>query len=298
MLRTSLTDLLACRVPIQQAPMGVISTPELAVAVADAGGIGSVAAWGKSPDQLGPLLARMAGETAGLLSVNFAGAHPDPDAVRLAASQVALVDFFWFDPDPALVDLVHEGGALVCWQVGSLEEAHQAVAAGCDVVAVQGLEAGGHVRGTSALLPLLSAVVEEVDVPVLAAGGVADARALAAVLAAGAGGARIGTGFIATTESGAHPSYRAAIVAAEGRDTEITNAFALCPLCATSPRARTLTSAVEAVRSWQSESVGEIRSPAGSSAGPDRIRDAAHLEVHRSGRSDGDVRRHGRRLGA
>jgi len=179
--------------------------------------------------------------------------------VAAAAARVRIVDFFWADPDPALVEVAHRGGALVCWQVGSLDEAVAAADAGCDVVAVQGTEAGGHVRGHSELRPLLESVLGRVEVPVLAAGGIGDAAAFAAVLAAGADGARAGTRFVAAAESGAHPEYKAAVADAAAGSTEITGAFSVCPLCATSPRARVLRSCVDALRDLDDETVGETR---------------------------------------
>lgn len=99
-------------------------------------------------------------------------------------------------------------------------------------------------------------MLDAVDVPVLAAGGIADGRSLAEVVAAGAAGARIGTRFLATVESGAHPAYKQAVVDAAGDCTVITDAFADCPLCATSPRARVLQSAVERVRELADDVVG------------------------------------------
>ena len=126
-----------------------------------------------------------------------------------AAGRVRIVDFFWADPDPALVEVAHRGGALACWQVGSLDEALAAAEAGCDVVAVQGTEAGGHVRGHSELRPLLESVLGRVGVPVLAAGGIGDARAFAGALAAGADGVRAGTRFVAAAESGRAPGVQA-----------------------------------------------------------------------------------------
>src|SRR5205823_13520602 len=108
-------------------------------------------------------------------------------------------------PHTKLVDAAHEGGALVSWQVGSLPDAVLAVEAGADVVTVQGRDAGGHVSGDTPLLPLLAAVLREVDVPVLAAGGIAEPRALAAVLAAGAAGARIGPRVRASAGPGGGP---------------------------------------------------------------------------------------------
>lgn len=133
-----------------------------------------------------------------------------------------------------------------------------AAAAGCDVVVVQGIEAGGHVRGHSALLPLLSAVLDVADVPVLAAGGIGDGRALAAVLAAGADGARIGTRFIATTESGAHRDYKRAVLEARAGSTDITSAFDQCALCATSPRARVLRDCIGALAAFPGDTVGAV----------------------------------------
>ena len=168
---TRFTELTGCRVPVQQAPMGSVSTSALAVAVADAGGVGSITALGMTAAQVDNVLAGLAARTAGVLAANFLTGTIDPEAVAAAAGRVRIVDFFWADPDPALVEVAHRGGALACWQVGSLDEALAAAEAGCDVVAVQGTEAGGHVRGHSELRPLLDSVLGRVGVPVLAAGG-------------------------------------------------------------------------------------------------------------------------------
>jgi nitronate monooxygenase len=235
-LATRYTDLTGCRVPVQQAPMGSVSTAALAVAVAEAGGVGSITALGMTAAQLDHVLAGMTARTAGVLAANFLTADIHPEAVAAAAARVRIVDFFWADPDPRLVEIAHRGGALACWQVGSADEARAAAEAGCDMVAVQGTEAGGHVRGDSPLRPLLESVLGQVGVPVLAAGGIGDARAYAAALAAGADGVRAGTRFVAAAESGAHPAYKQAVTGAAAGATEITGAFSICPLCAT-PRA-------------------------------------------------------------
>ena len=237
--------------------MGSVSTAELALAVADAGGVGSITAMGMSADRLDKVLADMTARTAGILAVNFLTADIDRDAVEAAAARVRIVDFFWADPDPALVQIAHAGGALACWQTGSLEEAQAAADAGCDIVAVQGIEAGGHIRGQSPLLPLLEQALARLDVPVLASGGIGDGRSFAAVLGMGAAGARVGTRFIATSESGAHPAYKQAVVDAGADSTDITDAFPVCPLCATVPRARVLRSCIEAVRSLSGDTAGE-----------------------------------------
>ena len=146
--------------------------------------------------------------------------------LELAAVSARVVDVSWGDPDPVVVTRIHAGGALAFWQVGSLDEALAAAGAGCDVVVAQGVEAGGHVRGTTPLLTLLAQVVPAVDVPVVAAGGIATGAALAAALNAGAAGARVGTRFLASAESGAHPEYVAALLAARAEDTVRTTAFA------------------------------------------------------------------------
>jgi|SRR5215207_8139768 len=247
-IRTGFTDLVGCQVPVQQAPMGTVATADLAVAVAEGGGLGSVTALNVPAPQLDTLLADMTARTSGTLAVNFLTDDVNREAVEVAAGRVRVIDFFWFRPDPTLVELAHRQGAIVSWQVGSVEDARAAVDAGCDLVVVQGNEAGGHVWGDAALLPLLGAVLDKVAVPVLASGGIGGGRALAGVLAAGAAGARIGTRFIATLESGAHPEYKQAVIDAGLGESEITDAFPVCPLCATRPRARVLRRCVSAVR--------------------------------------------------
>jgi nitronate monooxygenase len=132
-METPFTALVGCSVPIQQAPMGAVSSPDLAVAVADAGGVGTVSALGLRPHAFLRLLDGIRGRTSGVLSANVV--IPDVDEGLLAdlAARVRLVDFFWFDPARRLVERVHRAGALVNWQVGSVAEARDAVDAGCDV---------------------------------------------------------------------------------------------------------------------------------------------------------------------
>jgi nitronate monooxygenase len=242
---------------MQQAPMGGLSTPALAAAVADAGAVGTVSAFGLDPSQLEQLLDDVRARTDGVVAANFMTDDIDPAAVSLVAGRVQLVDFFWTDPDAELVRRVHEAGALACWQVGSLDEALAAQAAGCDVVAVQGVEAGGHVRGNEPRDALVRAAVDGLRIPVLAAGGVSDAQSVKQALDAGAAGVRVGTRFLATHESGAHDTYKHALVAATSDATEITDAFAVCPLCATVPRARVLRTCITAVRAATDEVVGQ-----------------------------------------
>ena len=105
MIRTRLTDLVGCSAPIQQAPMGTVSSPRLAVAVAEAGGIGSINTLGVSPETLRQRLDEMREQTDGVLAVSFLTNDIDTEAVADAASRVRIVDFFWCDPRPDLVSL-------------------------------------------------------------------------------------------------------------------------------------------------------------------------------------------------
>jgi nitronate monooxygenase len=182
----------------------------------------------------------------------------DREGLDAVAGAAKVIDFYWADPDTELVAAAHAGGSLASWQVGSVDEAKAAVDAGCDLVIAQGTEAGGHVRGRVSLLPLLSDVLDAVDVPVLAAGGIGTARALAAVLAAGADGARIGTRFAAATESGAHPIYKDELVKAGAADAVLSDAFSVdCPLCPS--RHGVLRSALAAAHGFDGDVVGEVQ---------------------------------------
>jgi NAD(P)H-dependent flavin oxidoreductase YrpB (nitropropane dioxygenase family) len=165
------------------------------------------------------------------------------------------VEFFYDSPRADLVALVHTAGALAAWQVGSADEARAAVDRGCDFVAAQGTEAGGHVRGTVGLLAVLDAVLDAVDVPVLAAGGIGSPRAMAAALAAGAAGVRVGTRFVATAESGAHQEYVRALIEASAADTVLTTAFST--MWPDAPH-RVLRSCVTALGAFEGDVVGEM----------------------------------------
>jgi len=225
-LTTRFTTLVGCSHPLQLAPMGRIGTPQLAAAVTNAGGLGMLPGGGARA-ALEPLLEEVAAGTRGPFGVNFLLPFRDLDAVDVAASSARLVEFFYGDPDPGLVGRVHAAGALAAWQIGSVGEARAAVEAGCDVVVAQGTEAGGHVRGGLALFPLLEQVLGTVGVPVVAAGGIATGRTVAAALAAGADAVRVGTRFAAAHESAAHPDYVEALLLAVGEDTVLTEAFGL-----------------------------------------------------------------------
>jgi NAD(P)H-dependent flavin oxidoreductase YrpB (nitropropane dioxygenase family) len=264
MLRTRFTDLVGCTVPIQQAGMGGLATPTLAKAVADASGLGTVSLYDAPVDLAAGILDDLAERTPGVFGGNIILRFVEPDRrrelVAITAERSRVVDFFYSAPDPELIAIVHAQGALASWQVGSREEAIAAGEAGCDFIIAQGIEAGGHVRGQTSLLALLDEVLEAVDVPVLAAGGIGSGRSLAAVLAAGADGARIGTRFVAAEEAGAHPEYVRALIAARPGDTVYTDAFRIGWPEEEAPH-RVLRSSVEASRAHDGDVIGEGISP-------------------------------------
>jgi NAD(P)H-dependent flavin oxidoreductase YrpB (nitropropane dioxygenase family) len=257
MLTTRFTQLVGCSVPIQQAGMGRLANPRLAAAVANAGGLGLVSVAGGSPDWIARMLDEaqaLATTGSGTIGANVLLPQDEPPAtIEAAAKHARVVDFFWGDPDPALVAVVHSADALASWQVGSLEEALAAERAGCDFIIAQGIEAGGHVRGRIGLLALLDEVLDAVQIPVLAAGGIGSGRAMAAALAAGAAGVRVGTRFVAAEEANAHPLYFRALIAARPEDTVYTEAFSYGWEHA--PH-RVLRSCVEAAEAFQGDIVG------------------------------------------
>jgi len=162
---TAFTRLVGCRAPIQSAPLPGIATPELVAAVADAGGLAMQPAPLLSADALGAALDALAARTRGVFGAGFLIPFLDRACLQVAARRARVVEFFYGAPDAELVREARAHGALASWQVGSLDEALAAERCGCDLVVVQGVEAGGHVRGVSRLLPLLASVVTRVRVP-------------------------------------------------------------------------------------------------------------------------------------
>lgn len=257
MLQTSFTELVGCDVPIQLAPMGGVPTPALIAAVNEAGGMGGFGTGPMPAPALSATLDDVRAHTDGPLAVNILMPFLDLEAVEVAAATATVVDFYHAPPDGDLVDLVHEKGSLAGWQVGSLDAARAAADVGCDLVVVRGVEGGGRMYGTESLWPLLADVVESVDVPVLAAGGIGDSRGLAAALAAGAAGVRMGTRFLAAAESGIHESYRAALIEASAADTVMTDEFR-ADWPDQESWSRVLTTSLETARSFEDGDVGEL----------------------------------------
>ena len=238
--------------------MGSVSTPALAVAVADAGGVGSITAMGFTAAELDKVLAGMAAQTTGVLAANFLTEDIDREAVEAAAARVRIVDFL---PGPTRTRHWSIRRIVAArWPAGrsvQLTRPEPRLTPVAMLSSFRVVKPGGHIRGDSPLRALLESVLGQLDLPVLAAGGIGDGRSFAAVLDTGAAGARVGTRFVATTESGAHPAYKQAVADAVAGSTEITHVFSVCPLCATVPRARVLRSCIRALRDLAGDTAGE-----------------------------------------
>jgi nitronate monooxygenase len=226
-LTTPLCQRLGITRPIIQAP--VTALPEVIAAVGNAGGLGMLQATWLSAAQTKERLGAIRERTDRPFGANYVvslmgpGEHANLDLALDAG--VPVISTFWGDPS-ALVPRIHDAGALAMHTVGSAEEARRVVDAGVDVVVAQGVEAGGHVWGEIATLVLVPAVVDAVPgTPVVAAGGIADGRGLAAVLALGAEAAWIGTRFVLSSENGLHPDHRARLLAARETDTVHSSLF-------------------------------------------------------------------------
>ena len=221
LVRTPVCELLGIEQPIVQAPIAEI--PALTAAVSNAGALGTITlTW--SADVAATVRA-----TAALTTRPFAGnlvLTEDPEDRHRRLDQaleagLRIVSFLWGDAS-SYVKRVHDAGGIVLQTVGTAEEARRAVASGADVIVAQGLEAGGHVWGTVGTLPLVPAVVDAVaPVPVIAAGGIGDARGVAAVLALGAQAAWLGTRFLLAQEMPIHDDYRRRVIAASETDARL-----------------------------------------------------------------------------
>ena len=232
MRRTRLCELLDIELPVLGAPMGPeIASLELAAAVSNAGGLGMISFGGYPPARLKERIKRLRSLTSRPFGVNVLLQGPNlplPEAAFVDVcieERVPVLSFFWGDPTP-YVEKAHKAGIKVCDQVGSVSAAKRAQQAGADFIIAQGVEAGGHVAGTVSTMVLVPRVVDSVaPTPVVAAGGIADGRGLAAALALGADAAVLGTRLLATTECNAHEIYKRKILAASEEDTVHTTLF-------------------------------------------------------------------------
>jgi NAD(P)H-dependent flavin oxidoreductase YrpB (nitropropane dioxygenase family) len=226
MLRTPLTDLLNIGVPIVQAPIGSATCPELAAAVSNADGLGMLALSWKKAESARVAIRKTRALTSKPFAVNLVLEWDQTERLEVCLEEnVPVISFSWGDAS-SYVSLVKEAGSKTMVTVASAADAERMATIGVDVIVAQGWEAGGHVLGQVTTLALVPRVVDAVDpVPVVAAGGVADGRGVAAALALGAAGVWVGTRFLASEESRAHPRYRESLLAAAETDTAYTTAF-------------------------------------------------------------------------
>ncbi len=214
---TPVCELLGIDHPIVSAPMA--ADPRLPAAVSNAGALGTVPLWWA--DDAGELVGEVGALTDRPFAGNFVLTSDQHHRLDQALSAgLRIVSLLLGEPD-SYVDPVHDAGGLLIHTVGSAEEARRAVGCGVDIVIAQGWEAGGHVRDGVATLPLVPAVVDAVaPAPVIAAGGIGDARGVAAVLALGAQAALLGTRFLLADEMPIHEEYRRRLIAAAETDAE------------------------------------------------------------------------------
>lgn len=235
-LHTPLCDLLATEYPILSVGFGPAAGPELVAAVSNAGGFGVLG--GVQADEMRHRIALTRDLTERPFGVNFIvdeferadAPVEDKEFMRevvaaAIAERVAVIVLFWGPPAPFLEE-AHRSEVKIFIQVGSLDEAKAACAAGVDAVIAQGVEAGGHVRGNTSIWELLPATVEEVNpVPVLASGGIGDGAGLARAVQLGAQGVSLGTRFVASDEAWLHPAYKRRIVEGRAEDTVLNELY-------------------------------------------------------------------------
>jgi NAD(P)H-dependent flavin oxidoreductase YrpB (nitropropane dioxygenase family) len=226
MIRTPVCDLLGIEHPIALGGMGSVYSPDLVSAVSNAGGLGAMGCHYLTSEQIRTGTAAIRDKTNKPFGLNFLLFDMREESFATAlALRPGVMAFAWPRPEldlPPLIARAHAAGAKVTFMAGGVPEARRAAAAGADVIVAQGTEGGGHV-GWQASLPLIPMIVDAVaPIPVLAAGGIADGRGLAAALALGADGVLLGTRFLASDESPLHPNFKQAIVDDDGHDTMLS----------------------------------------------------------------------------
>jgi NAD(P)H-dependent flavin oxidoreductase YrpB (nitropropane dioxygenase family) len=226
MIHTPVCDLLQIRHPIVLGGMASATSVPLVAAVSNAGGLGTLGIARTPAEQIPKDIGAIRAKTKAPFGVNFllfVAREPAIEAALNARPPVFSAAWARADQDlRALFGRAHEVGSQVMYMVGTVPEALRAKAAGADVIVAQGTEGGGHV-GWMASMAVLPMIVDAVGpTPVLAAGGIADGRGLAAALALGAQGALLGTRFLATKESPLHPNFKQAVLDSDGHDTVLT----------------------------------------------------------------------------
>ncbi len=228
-ITTRLTERYGVSHPFAQAGMAFAGEkPELALAVAQAGGIGSIGVGFMPPDNLRQVIRHLRDTTENVFNINFITYFGNDEQVKVCAEErVPIVSFHWGHPPEHQLTALKDAGCSVWVQVGSVEDAETAADYGADLVVAQGWEAGGHNYGglgTMALVPAMLDAVGDRSL-VLAAGGIADARGVAGALALGADGVWVGTRLVASAEANVHPEHHRRLLASNGGDTVRTGVF-------------------------------------------------------------------------
>jgi enoyl-[acyl-carrier protein] reductase II len=231
-LRTPLCDLLNIQYPIMLAGMGGVSYAELAAAVSNAGGFGTLGMAGRHPKEIKEEIKKTRDLTDKPFGVDLLAAVPESleqtADVIIEGGAAAFISGLGVPP-PHLVKKFHDAGLKVMNVNGTVKHAKSAEAGGLDAVVAQGTEAGGH-TGRIAGMALIPQVVDAVKIPVIAAGSIVDGRGLAAALALGAQGVWMGTRFIAATEAHAGALYKDVILQANDEDTIISRSYSGKPM--------------------------------------------------------------------
>jgi len=224
--KTSLTRLLKIDIPIILAPMSNAVSPELAAAVSNAGGLGMLSATWRDLESIRRVIRKTRSLTNRPFGVNLVLAWPQAERLAICLEEgVSIISFFYGDSSE-YIERVHAAGALVMHTIGSAAEARLASEAGVDILVAQGWEAGGHVWGKVATFPLVPRVVDAVaPKPVIAAGGIADGRGVAAALMLGAAGVWVGTRFLLSEEAVIHTVYQQKLMEAAETDAVYSTLF-------------------------------------------------------------------------
>jgi len=221
MLKTRITAQYGLTVPFINAGMAFIATVPLVRAVCKAGGMGMLGAAAMPPDVLQAALRDIKAAGPACFGVNFIARFSGTEQIDVCVREkVPVVAFFWDNPPDEWLSRLRAAGSHIWFQVGSVDEAKVALRRGAQALVVQGSEAGGHNRAAAGTFSLLPAVIDAVaSVPVVAAGGIADGRTVAAALALGADAVWVGTRLLASYEAYAHPEYKDRVIAARVEDT-------------------------------------------------------------------------------
>jgi nitronate monooxygenase len=221
----ALTTMFGLTYPIFEAPHGRATSPNLAIAVSNAGAMGALASLA-SPDETHRAVSKVRAATKGPFVVNFILARETTWLKDALDAGAPIVQFSWGMPTKEMLSAVRAAGAKLGMQVTSAESARAALDLGADYLVCQGTEAGGHVQANQGLYEALPIVLMEArQIPVVASGGIGNGKGIRKALLAGASGAMLGTRFVATIESNAHPVYKHEIINAHAKDAVLTNCF-------------------------------------------------------------------------